>query len=93
MRLHLDNNAALGGAGQAGGPSGAQPLSSGNSRSEGLGSGVRDSVSLSGPSAALGRLASDRAARVQQLTAAVQSGSYNVSSSAISSAIVGHAAA
>jgi anti-sigma28 factor (negative regulator of flagellin synthesis) len=38
----------------------------------------------------LNSLAADRAARIQQLTSAVQSGSYQVSSSFIGSAIVEH---
>ena len=54
---------------------------------DGLG---QDSVALSGPSAALSRLAADRAARVQQLSAAVRSGSYSVSSAAIGSALLRH---
>jgi len=51
-----------------------------------------DSIRISGPSSALASLASDRAARIQQLTAQVQGGTYNVSSSLIGQAIVGHAA-
>jgi anti-sigma28 factor (negative regulator of flagellin synthesis) len=50
--------------------------------------GSGDTISLSGASNALNQFATHRAARIQQLTAAVQSGSYNVSSSALSSAIV-----
>jgi anti-sigma28 factor (negative regulator of flagellin synthesis) len=50
--------------------------------------GAGDSISLSGASNALNQSTMDRAAKIQQLTAAVQSGSYNVSSSALSSAIV-----
>ena len=50
--------------------------------------GSGDSISLSGASNALNQLASGRAARIQQLTAAVQNGSYHVSSSALSGAIV-----
>lgn len=50
-----------------------------------------DSIRISGPSSALASLAADRAARIQQLTAQVQSGTYNVSSSLISQAIVSHA--
>lgn len=50
--------------------------------------GSGDSISLSGASNALNQFATDRAARIQQLTAAVQNGSYRVSSSALSGAIV-----
>lgn len=56
-------------------------------------SGGNDSISVSGASSALNGLASDRAARVRELTATVQAGQYRVSSAALSSAIVGHAAA
>lgn len=56
-----------------------------------IGNTSADSIRISGPSSALASLASDRAARIQQLTAQVQSGTYNVSASKISQAIVGHA--
>jgi anti-sigma28 factor (negative regulator of flagellin synthesis) len=52
------------------------------------GAGSGDSISLSGASNALNQFTTDRAARIQQLTAAVQNGSYKVSSAAVSSAIV-----
>ena len=52
------------------------------------GPGTGDSISLSGASNALNQFTTDRAARIQQLTAAVQNGSYKVSSAAVSSAIV-----
>ena len=52
------------------------------------GAGAGDSISLSGASNALNQFSTDHAARIQQLTAAVQNGSYRVSSSALSSAIV-----
>jgi anti-sigma28 factor (negative regulator of flagellin synthesis) len=50
-----------------------------------------DSIQISGPSSALNLLSTDRAARVQQLTAQVQTGSYNVASPKVSQAIVGYA--
>jgi anti-sigma28 factor (negative regulator of flagellin synthesis) len=53
--------------------------------------GTQDSIQISGPSSALNRLATDRVARIAQLTAAVQGGSYQVSASKISNAIVGQA--
>jgi anti-sigma28 factor (negative regulator of flagellin synthesis) len=52
------------------------------------GAGAGDSISLSGASNALNQFAAHRSARIQQLTAAVQNGSYHVPSSALSSAIV-----
>jgi len=50
--------------------------------------GAGDSISLSGASNALNQFTTDRAAKIQQLTATVQNGSYHVSSSVLSSAIV-----
>ena len=52
------------------------------------GAGAGDTISLSGASNALNQFTAHRSARLQQLTAAVQNGSYHVSSSALSSAIV-----
>jgi anti-sigma28 factor (negative regulator of flagellin synthesis) len=52
------------------------------------GAGTGDSISLSGASNALNQFTADRSARIQQLTAAVQNGSYHVSSAALSSAII-----
>ena len=89
MRLQLDST-------QAGGPGGvgqAAPAGGPGSSSNRLGpgsSGSGDSIQISGASSALNSLAADRAARIQQLTSAVQSGSYQVSSSFIGSAIVEH---
>lgn len=55
--------------------------------------GAGDSISLSGASSAFSKSAAERAAKIQQLTAAVQSGSYSVPAAAISSAIVQNAMA
>lgn len=52
------------------------------------GAGAGDSISLSGASSALSQMATERAAKIQQLTAAVRNGSYHVPSAAVSSAIV-----
>jgi hypothetical protein len=54
-------------------------------------SGPNDSVVISGPSAALVRLSAQRGQRLESLSAAVSGGTYNVSSSAISSAMVAQA--
>jgi anti-sigma28 factor (negative regulator of flagellin synthesis) len=51
--------------------------------------GGQDSSYVSGTSNILMNAGSDRAARIQQLTALVQSGSYQVSSSDISRSMVG----
>jgi anti-sigma28 factor (negative regulator of flagellin synthesis) len=93
MRLQLD--AALTGTGITGAGETAQTVPAGGSGSDsrrisGDSSGG-DSIQISGPSSALNLLSTDRAARVQQLTAQVQTGSYNVSSPKVSQAIVGYA--
>jgi hypothetical protein len=54
-------------------------------------SSAGDSIQISGPSSALNRLAVDRAARIHQLSALVQSGSYQVSGAQVGRAIVEHA--
>jgi anti-sigma28 factor (negative regulator of flagellin synthesis) len=89
MRLQLDSTPA----GGAGGVSQATPAGGLGSNSNRVGagsSGSGDSIQISGASSALNRLAADRTAQIQQLTSAVQSGSYQVSSSLIGSAIVEH---
>jgi hypothetical protein len=89
MRLQLDSTLAgsRGGVGQAT-PAGG---SGSNANHIGPGSpGSGDSIQISGASSALNRLATDRAAQIQQLTSAVQSGSYQVSSSLVGNAIVEH---
>jgi hypothetical protein len=94
MRLQLDPAATgtgITGAGETGQtvPAGA---SGSDSRRIGGDFAGADSIQISGPSSALNRLSADRAARIQQLTAQVGSGSYNVPASEVSQAIVGHAA-
>jgi anti-sigma28 factor (negative regulator of flagellin synthesis) len=93
MRLQLDP--ALTGTGITGAVEAGQTVPAGGSGSDSRrisgDSAGTDSIQISGPSSALNRLSTDRAARIQQLTAQVQSGSYNVSGSEISRAIVGHA--
>jgi anti-sigma28 factor (negative regulator of flagellin synthesis) len=85
MILHLDSTSVT----QAGNP-GAVDAAEIGSRSSGRtpGSGSQDTIRISGASSALGRFATDRAARLAQLTAAVQNGSYRISGSAVASAIV-----
>lgn len=88
MRLQLDSTqlSTVGNQATEGVADSGQASRAAASRSAGAG----DSISLSGASNALNQFAADRTARIQQLTAAVQNGTYQVSSSALSSAIVGN---
>ncbi|MES1260966.1 MAG: hypothetical protein ABUS49_04450 [Acidobacteriota bacterium] len=88
MRLQLDSSISK--------PADSGPVppslagsSPANRTPESAGSG--DSIGISGPSAALGRLSAERAARIQQLTVAVRADTYRVSSSAVGKAIVAQA--
>ena len=101
MRLHLDtsNSAGSAEATNAGAPSsaaarsGLAPGSTGGGISQTADAGSRDSVAVSGASNAFAASFSDRSARVGQLAAAVQAGTYHVSSAAISQSIVASALA
>jgi anti-sigma28 factor (negative regulator of flagellin synthesis) len=95
MRLHLDpattQPADTGQAPSiANGSATAASASSASIRGQSS-SGSGDSIAISGPSAALSQLSSQRAARLESLSAAVGNGSYQVPSSAIGGAIVAHA--
>jgi anti-sigma28 factor (negative regulator of flagellin synthesis) len=93
MRLQLDPALTGNGvtsAGEAGQTAPAGGSASGSTGVQGVSSGV-DSIQISGPTAALNRLSADRTARIQQLTALVRGGSYQVSSSLVGSAIVNDA--
>jgi anti-sigma28 factor (negative regulator of flagellin synthesis) len=89
MRLQLDSaiprpadtgqSASIGSSGSSGGVRGQDN------------SGSNDSIQISGPSAALGRLSSQRAERIAQVSAALRSGTYQISGSAIGSAIIAQA--
>jgi anti-sigma28 factor (negative regulator of flagellin synthesis) len=88
MRLQLDSTAL--------GSAESRPIQ----QSSGLGQtagrtpdGARsgDSVGISGTSAALSRLSADRAARIQQLTAAVRNDTYKVPAAALGQAILAQA--
>jgi hypothetical protein len=96
MRLHLNSttptpvDTSQGGAqGVAAGasvvPSGAASTSHAQQSS-----GSQDSIAISGPSSAFNRLTTDRASRLAQVAASVRAGSYQIASSTLSSAIVGH---
>ena len=89
MRLQLDSSVTgAGDAGQAASVGGAGS----NSHCAGYsGSGAQDSIQISGASNALSTFSSDRAARIAQLTTSVQNGSYQVSPSSVSRAIVDQA--
>jgi hypothetical protein len=89
MRLHLDttNNAAN----AVGAGAGATPGERTN-RAGGAGDGFStDRIAVSGASRAWAASFSDRAARIQQLTADVRGGTYQVSSAAVSQSIVASA--
>jgi hypothetical protein len=99
MRLQLDP--ALTGTGITGPGDTGQTAPVGGTNNSGAGriggntssgdSSGGDSIQISGPSNALNSLSADRAARIQQLTAQVQGGTYQVSGSLVSRAIVGDA--
>jgi anti-sigma28 factor (negative regulator of flagellin synthesis) len=89
MRLQLDT--AVTGAGIDRSAEAAQtaPAAGSGTDSRRVGdSAGADSIQISGASSALSSLAADRAARVQQLTAVLQDGSYSVSGSQVGRAIV-----
>ena len=91
MRLQLDP--ALTGTGITG-PGGAgqtAPVGGANASRTGGSTAGGDSIQISAPSNALNSLSANRAGRIQQLTAQVQGGSYQVSGSLVSRAIVGDA--
>jgi hypothetical protein len=86
MRLHLDTTNT--GTNAVGAGTGATPAD-GKNRTSGGGDGPSsDRVAVSGASSAWAASFSDRAARIQQLTADVRGGTYHVSSGAISQSIV-----
>src|ERR1019366_746862 len=93
MRLQLDT--ALTGAGIEGSGDASQTAAAGSSRAGSSGTSrnasAADSIQISGPSSALQRLSADRTARLQQLTAMVQGGSYQVSAGNVSRAMVDYA--
>jgi anti-sigma28 factor (negative regulator of flagellin synthesis) len=90
MRLHLDTNttAAAANTGSARPAEQTSPSSNSGSHNGVTASGSHDSVAVSGASSAWASSFSDRAARIGQLAAAVQNGTYHVASSAVSQAIV-----
>ncbi len=100
MRLHLDTNNAAGPADSTSlssqvAATGKSATSSGTSRAGSVVSvpGSNDSVAVSSASSAWAASFADRSARVAQLTSQFQSGTYNVSSAAVSQSIVASATA
>jgi anti-sigma28 factor (negative regulator of flagellin synthesis) len=88
MRLHLDPSALRP---TDTGQTSATSNSADRSRQFDAGSSLYDSVSVSSTSRLLARSATDRASRIQTLTAAVRSGRYDVPDSKIGGAIVSEA--
>lgn len=89
MRLHLDSSVTGSGVGRSNDAAPVQAPGSGyDSRRIGSGTAGGDSIRISGASSALASLAADRATRIQQLTAQVQAGTYNVPSTVLSQALV-----
>jgi hypothetical protein len=93
MRLQLDSAVTGTGINRSNEAAPAPPSGGGyDSRRIGASAAGGDSIRISGASGALASLAADRAARIQQLTAQVQAGTYHVPAALISQAIVGYAA-
>ncbi len=100
MRLHLDTTNAAGSADNANlssqvSATGKSATSFSTSRAGSVVSdpGSQDSVAVSSASSAWSASFSDRASRVAQLTSVFQSGTYSVSSAAVSQSLVASAAA
>ena len=97
MRLHLDtSNVASNAAGATGAINGPGAVSPAGRSGDGLSNVGGDSLSfdrvaVSGASRAWASSFSDRSARIQQLTSAVQGGTYQVSSAAVSQSIIASA--
>ncbi|HEX4134877.1 MAG TPA: flagellar biosynthesis anti-sigma factor FlgM [Bryobacteraceae bacterium] len=90
MRLQLDADVTANGVTKPGAAGQTVPVGTtgADSRRVAGDSSGADSIRLSATSNALHTLSADRAARVQQLTAQVQNGSYQVSGSLVGRAIV-----
>jgi len=92
MSIQIYNDGLAGAA--ASGAGRTQELSNpttGRGHSSGASSGAEDQVQISSLSSSLAAHGSQRAARVAELAAAVQNGSYQVNSTDVSRAIVNHA--
>jgi len=89
MRLHLDTTNS--GANAVGAGTGATAGERTNRSGAGSDGFSTDRLAVSGASRAWAASFSDRSARIQQLTADIRGGTYNVSSAAISQSIVASA--
>lgn len=95
MRLHLNSTPTpvdTAQSGTQGVAPGASVVSSGAALTSDAqrSSGSQDSIAISGPSSAFNRLTTDRASRVERVAASVRAGTYQITSSTLSSAIVGY---
>lgn len=90
MRLQLDPAVTGSEIARSNDTAPAGSAGQGSGRTGGYGGG--DTIRLSGPSSALGAMSAQRTARIQQITAQVQAGTYNVPASTVSKALVAHAA-
>lgn len=88
MRLHLDSSVAGADVSRPNEAAPAQRSGSGYDSRRPGGAAGGDSIRISGASSALAGLATDRAARIHQLTAQVQAGTYNVPSKLISQSLI-----
>jgi anti-sigma28 factor (negative regulator of flagellin synthesis) len=92
MRLQLDPAITGSGIGRTGETGQTQPTGAGGGPNSASGRAIgADSVSISGASSALNQSTAERSARIEQLTALVQGGSYDVSSTVVGHAVVGNA--
>ena len=90
MRLQLDSSVLRpADSGQAIAPHTGPAAASRTQDSAGSG----DSIGISGPSAALGRLSGERTVRIQQLTTAVRGDTYRIPAALVGKAILAQAAA
>jgi anti-sigma28 factor (negative regulator of flagellin synthesis) len=94
MRLQLDPAITGAGIGRTGEAEQSQPVSGGGGPSRNAGRTLgADSVSISSASSAFNQFATERSARIEQLTALVQGGSYGVSSAKVGQRVVADALA
>jgi anti-sigma28 factor (negative regulator of flagellin synthesis) len=93
MRLHLDTSSTTGATGANSSSPIAEKSGSSSINNLSTDSNLRDSVAVSGASNAWADSFSNRTAKIGQLTAAVQGGTYRVSSNLVSQAIMASATA
>jgi len=91
MRLQLDPAVTGSEIARSNEPAPAESTGRGTLRAGLYGAGG-DSIRISGPSSTLRAMSAQRTERIQQLTAQVQAGTYDVPALAITRAMVAHAA-